>query len=744
MTRKPIGSDPKHCVNLGASKVAKPVDSSAPFQTEIKMNMTSFQNTAIAFLLTFIAGSFAQQTCHAQTDQEAALIAILQSDAPEAEKAITCKHLAVHGTAHAVPELAKLLPDPKLTSWARTALEVIPDDSADEALRSALTNLETGRPLIGVINSIATRGDTAAVPALVERLQSDHPEVRIAAAVALGKIGDAPAQQALENGLAKLATESNPGIAEGCILVAEQQYDRGDLAAAATLYTKVREAQVAKQRMLEATRGLILAQNSAELLSEQLQSEDKDHFGLGLRTARELPGQEITDALVQALDNAETKRQSMIVLSLAERDRDSVLPAILRLAGSGNSNARKNAFLVLGNVGNASTVDTLLDGASDADGEVAESAKDALAALTDPAVDAAIKLRLSEAKGSTRTAIIETIGARRIDAISDLLIAADDEDPKVRSAALTALGATVGPDNLTELVQRFTNPKHATDQGTALKALTTASTRMPDRDACAIHLTTAMKNQPLETQAALIAILGNVGGSQALQTVAASANHEQDALKDAASKTLGKWMTPDAAPVLLELAQPKANGKYQIRALRGYLRIARQMQLSPAERAKMCEQALQSAGRDQERALALRVLEIHPSLDSLAVAIKAKQTPAIQDAAHQTSLRVAKSLPGQAAEVAAILEQGGLKPAKIEILRATYGTGDQSKDVTEHLQRNVGQLPIISLPSASYNTAFEGDPAPGVVKQLTVEYKIDGNQGEASFPENAAIILPTP
>ena len=39
---------------------------------------------------------------------------------------------------------------------------------------------------------------------------------------------------------------------------------------------------------------------------------------------------------------------------------------------------------------------------------------------------------------------------------------------------------------------------------------------------------------------------------------------------------LGEWMTVDAAPVLLDLAKTAPEEKYQIRALRGYIRLARQ------------------------------------------------------------------------------------------------------------------------------------------------------------------------
>ena len=47
-----------------------------------------------------------------QHKSEAELIAVLQSNAAAAEKAVTCKQLAIYGSSKAVPELARLLPDP--------------------------------------------------------------------------------------------------------------------------------------------------------------------------------------------------------------------------------------------------------------------------------------------------------------------------------------------------------------------------------------------------------------------------------------------------------------------------------------------------------------------------------------------------------------------------------------------------------------------------------------------------------
>jgi hypothetical protein len=52
-------------------------------------------------------------------------------------------------------------------------------------------------------------------------------------------------------------------------------------------------------------------------------------------------------------------------------------------------------------------------------------------------------------------------------------------------------------------------------------------------------------------------------------------------------------------------------------------------------------------------------------------------------------------------------------------------------------------LPLIALPAADYNSSF-GDPAPGTVKQLKIHYRINGKEGEATFAENAPIIVPMP
>src|SRR5687768_5466024 len=121
-------------------------------------NQSNVRTYFCAALLLLVQPAWAADQAAESAAKETVLIAILRSDAPGGEKALACKNLAVHGSAAAVPELAKLLTDEKLASWARIPLEAIPGAAADEALRGALDSAQ-GRLLVGVINSIGVRRD---------------------------------------------------------------------------------------------------------------------------------------------------------------------------------------------------------------------------------------------------------------------------------------------------------------------------------------------------------------------------------------------------------------------------------------------------------------------------------------------------------------------------------------------------------------------------------------------------------
>ncbi len=624
------------------------------------MYTSSFLTRAIAVVAVFALAGFVR-AAEGGSAKEAELIETLRTAAP-ADKAMACKQLSIHGSAECVPELAKLLADPQLASWARIALEAIPDPAADAALVEAASSLE-GRLLAGTINSIGVRRSADATDHLAGLLGADDAEVASAAAVALGRIGNDAATQSLRKVLAGAKSDVRSAVAEGCILCAERRLAEGRVAEAIEIYDEVRRADVPKPRKLEATRGAILARagegrDGVDLLVEQLDSEDQRFFQLGLTVARELPGDGVAEALAAHLPEMAPERAGLTLIALSERTPAVLSPAILAAARGGDARVRLAAIGAVGRLGDGEHVAVLLEIAAENDAELAEAARAALAALPGDGVADAIKGRLAGADGGALAALIHVVGQRRIEATGALVEALSHADGEIRAASLKALGATVGPQDLGILIGRLVESA-GDDAEAARQALETAAVRMPDGDAAARAIAAAISQASPENQARLLQVLGAVGSGQALEAIAKAARGGGEDLQDVATRVLGEWMTVDAAPALLELATDPANERYQVRALRGYLRIARQFRMSDAERAEMCRQALAAATRSQERRLVLEVLERYPSVETLAVAVAARETPGLGEDAVRTARAIAAKLGEQSTDVQELLKQLG-------------------------------------------------------------------------------------
>jgi len=679
-------------------------------------------------------------------NEQRKLVDLLRSDAAPAEKALACKRLAIIGGGEAAPALAALLPNAELSGWSRIALEVIPDAAADDALRAASGQLQ-GRLLVGVINSLGVRRDTKAVAGLIARLNDPDRDVAAAAAVALGHIGGDSAIEALRHSLTTGPKEVRSAVAEGCILCAERYLGQGNKIEAAKLYDEVRAADLPQTRVLEATRGAILARGTegVPLLVKELQSNDKKHFTLGLSVARELLGVEATEAIAAELARAVPRRQSLLILALADRGDASAAPQIVKAAKNSPEQVRIYALRALQKIDEAVSAPILLDAVLEGNSALSQAALGVIDGMQGAAIDGLVAERLPAAGGAARRVLIELAGRRHVAAAtSSLWKAADDADPKVRTAALTALGGTIQFAELSQLIARLRTAQNGDQAAAIAKALQAASQRMPDREGCAEKLTTDLSTAPAEYKCKLLEVLGALGGEKALAAVGDAAKQSDEAIRDTAFRLLGQWKSVDAAPLLIELANNVKEQKYKVRAVRGYIRLARQFVMPQADRVAMCRTALEIAVRPDDKRLVLEILLRYPSQEMLDLALEAAKTPELKDEAAIVAIGIGRRNGGDSVELRKALAQAGHKAVKIEILKAEYGEGAQTKDVTAILRRHARNYRVIFLPSSSYNETFGGDPAPNVVKHLKVRYRIDGKEGEATLNENATVVLPMP
>jgi len=444
--------------------------------------LKSLKSAALAAALLFVgaAVSAGEEAKPAAPADEATLIAVLKSEAGIKEKCDACRELARIGTKAAVPTLAALLGDAKLSHMARYALEPIPDPAADEALREALGKVK-GLRLVGVIGSIGVRRDAKATEALTRLLQDPDREVAQGAARALGSIGTPEAAAALEAALPKVPAANQVAFCEGLFRCAEAlAKDQREKAMA--IYDKLRALQPAPQQVRAgALSGAVLTRGKEgiPMLVAAIKGEDYVLTEAAARTAIEMPFPEVTKAITDELGKLPPDTQVLMTLTLGKRGDAAAVPALLALTQGGDKAVRVAAIRALPEIGSAAAVPGLAALMGDAEKEVAAAAQDALSALPGKEADAAVVAMLDDKDPKARAVAIGLLAERRVaSAAPALLKMAEDPDEAIRLASIKTLGELAGPDDLPALIGLLVKAKGPAESKAAENALSGICNRL--------------------------------------------------------------------------------------------------------------------------------------------------------------------------------------------------------------------------------------------------------------------------
>ncbi len=416
-------------------------------------------------------------------DQEAELIAVLTSDAGQLEKHEACRVLAHVATKKAVPTLAAMLGDEKMSHMARYALETIPDPSVDVALRDAMGKL-TGRPLLGVIGSLGVRRDAQAVEAMAKLLTAPDAVLAQAAARALGEIGTPEAAKAIEAALAGASGAKQVNFCEGLFRCAEAMAEEGQAAQSLAIYDRLRSLSPAPQQVRAgALRGAVLARQNEgiALLLEAIRSADYVLTAAAARIALEMPGPEVTAALTGELPKLPVDKQILIVNTLGHLGDAAAGPALLELAAKGDPAVRLPAIRNATRLGYAPALTLLAELALTGEGDLAKAAQECLGNFPGKDADTTIVAMLTNQDAKVRSLAVEMIGLRNVaGAAASLVKAADDADEAVRLAALKALREQAGAAELPALLKILAKAKSAAESQAAEAALSALCVRQSE------------------------------------------------------------------------------------------------------------------------------------------------------------------------------------------------------------------------------------------------------------------------
>ncbi len=575
-------------------------------------------------------------------DDAAALLQVIQStETSDVDRANAFEKIGDVAGKDAVESLVGFLDDKTWSHYARFALQKMEGENVTEALLKSLDTLE-GDLKLGVIGTIGRRRDPIAIAPLAKLLGDADVKVADSAAVALGWIGTTDAAAALTAAFgAEKDSKRKESLASVLLLVGQRLAKTRNTQAAIDVFDLLRDAEIPKPCRIGATQSAILARGTqgVDLMVEQLKSSDPDCFQTGLAVSRVLPGDGATRSLTDSLDaDPSPTRQVLLILAMKDRGDKLALPAVLAKLKSDLQAVQLAAVDAIGALGDGSSVPDLL---SVANAATTETVLGSLVALHGTDVNTALMKAVESPDVST--VAVQALGRRRAKEAVDLFFRLSEADsPAISREAIVALGMTVPQDRFLDLLVLLKTAESDTHKAAVQKAIHGAIFRSTQPDACAEALGAMIPRSSGTDREFLFEQVRTAGGARAVALMREFATGSDEALQDAATKTLGLWLSADAAPVLLEVAQ--GDGKFAIRALGGYIRIFRQFELPEAERVAMAAKALKVAGRSNERNAAIDAMTRFPCVGTFELALDQLGASGSEAAAATAVLTIARTV----------------------------------------------------------------------------------------------------
>ena len=585
---------------------------------------------------------------------EQALIRALEGKSTLMGKDQICRRLSLIGTAASVPALARLLASAETADMARYALERIPGPEVDAALRNMLPKT-SGKVKIGIVNTLGRRGSASSVAALRALIPGSDEQVAMAAAAALGWIGDRTAAQALSSARAATKGALRTEVERAWLRCGEQMVARKENPAAFAVFKELSGSSENLVR-IGALRGLAMSggEQAIPLLVAAIQDPDAAVEAQAIRQLSAVEGPKATGALVQALPKLQPLGKIRVLAALADRGDRAALPAVVSAVSEEAISVRIAALQALEKLGDESVVMLLAQTAARTGGEggtatdapatgglpnergmrpvlatETSAARTSLYRMRGSAVDQAILANLPKAEPGVKVELILAASERAIPGAADVLIPlASDPNAAVRRTAIQALRAAAGPAHVDRLVQLLSKSAGAERRELA-RALAAALGRS-DKAPLAAVTSAYQSASDLDLKASLLSVMAQTGRPEALGELRTALKDSNADLRRSAVLALAEWPNPEPMPDLIAVARNDSSSAVQILALQSYLRLmALPSSRTPAETVALLAEAMKLARRaDEKRAILSQAARInHP--DALALVESAMQDPEV-------------------------------------------------------------------------------------------------------------------
>ncbi|MEL7499378.1 MAG: HEAT repeat domain-containing protein [Planctomycetota bacterium] len=583
-----------------------------------------------------------------RSDVEQALVTSLLSAKSNPSKSFLCEQLRVVGTAQAIPALAEQLTNPDVAFLARRALSRVNSPLVDQALYQSIERTE-GKLKVGIINSLGDRRAEIATNKLIELTNDENDDVVIAAARALGRIGNAPAWDTL----AQLAMQSpegaiDPTIGNALLDCADQQLKIGDKNRAEAVYTLLMGKGAKQQFRVAGLQGLMKScDGEANLLITAIDDQQLSLQAIALAAEVRKDDVVVTRKLCDMLNDADQASTIVLIQALATRGDRFAAEPIGKLAQSENETIAVAAIHALGTVGTEASAAQLLTIMPQAT-RMGQAAQSSLTMIQGDRINHLIRVAMGNPDDTTAVTAVNVYANRNgSNSVARLMATLKSSRPPIRQASLKALGQVVAIDDLDGLFQLANGDLANQDvkwlsQSIASAVARLSTEREADSNKVQDVLFQAIDSLPASKKQTLIPALGKLASEKAL-------GKTQSLLKEpecrrVVAATLATWPGTSVLPDLKALAlNPQTEADVRLVVLEGCARIARE---AMDENGPVFFAMIQKLENANEQKMLIEAIGsgTAESTESLAMTLQFLEQPELNATAGLASLRICNRL----------------------------------------------------------------------------------------------------
>ncbi len=603
------------------------------------------------------------------------LRSFLTSDKPAEEKVYALKQAARFASDESVSVIADYLSDERLSQAARLALLQIPGESARKALCAAAEKMTDESLLPGTLRTIGQRREPASAAVLASFLSHARRSVVQAAAEALGEIGAAPALEALLTGWKSLSAADKPEAAErearkNILAAALLACDRamrlaGPATDSETIYRLIYEdKQVDSRLRVQALVGLIGVssdQQAQQMIWQAFDSPDKAMQGAFYQMMNRLDENQMVKRLTEQYSQYSEEKKLQVLAIIKGRKlmaaRDFVFQLCVTPGEVPLRNAALDAFSALGDVSYMKELFRSADAAQKGDWSVVVAHLGCMQKIPDPKFDDLVVEMLGRNEGPHRSYMLFLAAERKIAAARPFFLKdICSNNIWERRASVRGFIETSSVEDLPLLFDLYPDKSADVQQSISEAVREIARLEIDSENAGRILVEKMPRYADSRQRAIWLAALAATGSRVALDFFAQRWPEADETVQSQILEALGAWRDESAADLLIQAAKSSANEKLQTRAVRGLLRIVRQMDVDPNRRFQWAKAIEPTIRQDAEKLLFVEALGRLGTQGAFQTVLTYRANSACADAANEALFAISKKLDYRNPEVFNVLK----------------------------------------------------------------------------------------